>query len=113
MRKGFVYLMAVSVCLALAFTPLMADRTADRTKSATRSATTGTDWSATVGDQVYHQNNGPREAADFGTQSKASEMLAQAVAVSLGVSEVFINSTSRRATRCCLRSTVRRVGSVG
>ncbi|MHC4063446.1 MAG: hypothetical protein ACYSUI_02940, partial [Planctomycetota bacterium] len=43
MRKAFVYLMAVSVCLTLAFTPLMADRvdrTADRTKSADRTAAT-------------------------------------------------------------------------
>ena len=52
MRKGFVYLMAVSVCLALAFTPLMADRTADRTKSATRGATSTTDWNAYEGIQA-------------------------------------------------------------
>ena len=81
MRQGFVYLMAVSVCLALAFTPLMADRTADRTKSATRGATSTTDWNATVGDGVMRHNNGPREAQNITTQSKALEIVAQAASL--------------------------------
>ena len=84
MRKGLVYLMAVSVCLALAFTPLMADRTdrtADRTKGADRNAGTSTDWSATFGDMFNRLNNGPRDASGLNTNAaKASELVAAAAA---------------------------------
>jgi hypothetical protein len=73
--------MAVSVCLALAFTPLMADRvdrTADRTKSADRTAATATDWTAGVGVQLYRPNNGLREGGDFGAQGRAAGLISQA-----------------------------------
>ena len=81
MRKGFAYLMAVSVCLALAFTPLMADRvdrTADRTKGADRTTASPVDWQSNVGDMLYRENNGLRDGGNIGTQGRAAGLISQA-----------------------------------
>lgn len=77
MRKRFAYLLAVSVCLALAFTPLMADRadrTADRSKTAVRGADDGD--STVISDVLVRHPFQVRHAEDIASTHRAESLIA-------------------------------------
>jgi hypothetical protein len=114
--------MALSVCLALAFTPVLADRTdrgADRSKAADRTVASDVDWQETVEPMVLRQNDGPREGAEFSTEaSKATGLLARAQraegveAISLLTQAVTLGLPENAETEKMLSEVYRRLGDL-
>jgi hypothetical protein len=79
MRKRFAFLLAVSVCLALAFTPVMADR-ADRTADRSKTAARGADGSesGTISDVIVRHPFQVRIADDIASTHRAESLIAVA-----------------------------------
>lgn len=79
MRRRFVFLMAVSVCLAVAFTPLMADR-AERSADRTKGAPTGVsqDDRTSVHPVVRQMPLQHRVGGDLAATNRAASLVRQA-----------------------------------
>jgi hypothetical protein len=88
MRNRLAFVVAVSVCLALAFTPLLAERTgrsADRTKSSPREVTVGSQDRLTIHPVVASTPLQFREGtADASVDTRAESYMAMAAAADDG-----------------------------